>query len=357
MTLSFFLFYLRKTMNDFADYFRSLTKRTTGFKLAKVVERYADGTYKVADIASEAERRVSKTNPSEEYAVGSWVYVGSPTGGRSVIGASDVILSRAPADQKGLSASVPDHIDEEVSVAVVTRIVPDPVVLEAGGASQAAAIYGAGLLAPTYSDPGITDASAPVVTPTRVDLELVAGGAVAPGRYALNVGSARVPGAIRVNAAVLLLPEFRIDGAILFQYPHDPDSVGLRPLTAGDFAVLFMFPAWDGGQWRAGPGLGWSEANRIYNDDYMNAPDNMGRQPGSPLLTISLDARPEDGGTVLNVISVPTAADVYVPATGNVVLSNAPIATGPSAGHRLFAIAPTSDPSIAHSLFVHYRGN
>ena len=186
-------------MNEFSEYFHNLGKRQTSVKLAKVIARNDDGTYTVADIATGSQRRCSKTNPAEEYALNSWVYIGSPTGGRTVIGASDVILSRAPADQKGLSASTPDTVTEGVAGVVISKIVPDPIVLTAGGAAVAASIYGAGfLVGPSYGDPGITDNVAPVITPTRIDVSLIASAPVLGANYPLTVGNTKAPNAIQV---------------------------------------------------------------------------------------------------------------------------------------------------------------
>ena len=338
-------------MNEFSDYFHKLGKRQSAVKLAKVIARNDDGTYQVADIVTGSQRRVSKTNPAEEYAINSWVYIGSPTGGRTVIGASDVILSRAPADQKGLSGSPPDQVIEGIPGVVVSKIVPDPIILTAGGAAVAASIYGAGFLAgPSYGDPGITDNVAPVVTPTRIDVSLVASVPVVGANYPLTVGGTRAPNAIQVIAAVPLLPQYSFDGVAGFQMlTADDGSAGHWPLTTSYNPVLFRMAKWDGTAWQIGANLGWGYSVR------QSPVTDLGLRPGAAFLEISLDNTIALGGVALTIITVPTFADLYVPAAGNVVVSLAGETSGALLGFRGFVLGPAT--GTARPIFVRYRGN
>lgn len=162
-------------MNDTGQYLDDLAKRKSDIVFAQIQERNDDGTYMCVLITTKAVVRAARSNLNEEYAIGSWVLLGSPSAGRNVVGAMYMILSRAPAEQRGLSETTPDTSEEEIPSAAVLNVVPDPLILERGGDSGVLTIYGHGFRTPAvFADEHIANDVDPVVTAEVVTMTLIA---------------------------------------------------------------------------------------------------------------------------------------------------------------------------------------
>lgn len=156
-------------------------------RLAAIVERNSDGTYKVRFLLSGAIVTASKANPFDEFNTGTWVIVVQLGASGLAVGAGYSIISRAPRENRGLAAA---PLEDEILYdgAVVLSVEPHPVVLETGGPAEEVKIYGRGFLsAPSYGHAEIDDDSAPVVTPDEITLSVKATLLATPGLYELNV--------------------------------------------------------------------------------------------------------------------------------------------------------------------------
>lgn len=172
--------------------------RTTADNITATVEtRNDDGTYMVRTIAGKALRRAGKSNPTDEFAIGSRVIIAEPANTRNVIGSQPVILSRAPREQRGLSATTPSESRTGVSRAVITTVDPDPLILIAGGDAGEQVITGFGFTeAASYVDREgaavvLDNESAPIVTATKITMHVAAPSDAEPGEYAVATSGAR----------------------------------------------------------------------------------------------------------------------------------------------------------------------
>ena len=148
------------TIADVRRYLDGLVERTADVREAAITARNLDGTYVARLLKSNQTIRVSPANPNDKFVVGTWVLIGRASASGNVKGLGDVILSRAPEEQRGLSGGTIDSNSRGLFVPVVLSIDPEPITVERGGAAVAAKIYGVRLTAsPTSDDPEITIAS------------------------------------------------------------------------------------------------------------------------------------------------------------------------------------------------------
>lgn len=189
-------------VNDLQRLLDAQSRRAAGVVRAAIVRRNPDGSYRVRNVATGSERDVEKASAGDEYAPGEYVTVGSPFNARAVLGARDVILSRS-RQQRGVSETAPESAEQTITTPAIFAIDPDPVELEAGGSAVAATLHGVAFagLVPGYGDPGISNATPPIVAPNLMSLNLAAASDVEVGLYDLSVGSAVRRDAIRVVAA------------------------------------------------------------------------------------------------------------------------------------------------------------
>jgi hypothetical protein len=170
-----------------------------------------DGSYMVREVASGALLRASTSNPTDQFRIGARVTVSRPSASRTVLGAGAVIISRAPVDQKGLSASTPAVSSAFHDLALIISCDPDPLVLVAGGSPGEQTIIGRGLTeAATYEgsggrpDPALTESAAPTIEPAKVVMSISADAACPLGDF-----DARLNGAIARNALRVIAPTGR----------------------------------------------------------------------------------------------------------------------------------------------------
>jgi hypothetical protein len=202
-------------MTEFRDYFSGFARRGAQVKFARVKERNDDGTYTLVEIGSGRERRVSKASASDEFARGSWVVVGSLSSSRAVIGAGDVILSRAPKSQQGLSLSSALEALEDLSGFFIQSINPNPAVIQIGSRTAVfVSVFGEGFLdPPSYGSPDVIDNFPPVVTPTSISLGLTAGWDATPGLYSMTIEDKTISSVIQLVPRPAPPQAFLIAGA------------------------------------------------------------------------------------------------------------------------------------------------
>lgn len=227
------------------DYLDHFARRIADVVTATVEARNDDDTYMVRTIAERALLRASKSNPVDEFALGSRVLVQLPAASRNSLGAAAVITSRAPREQRGLSSTSPT--EERVSVgsaAMILSVTPDPLVLVAGGDPGEQVIVGHGLTGPAVyvgraggTDPDLTEEDPPIVTTEKVTMVISAAEASAVGVFDLEIGALRAAKAMEVRPAIIPPATPRIfvaatnGGAMLLEV--DPETLDLIAGHAG----------------------------------------------------------------------------------------------------------------------------
>lgn len=191
-------------MSETRDYLDSFARTTADVRIATVESRNDDGTYMLRYVDTQALDRAAKANPIDEFSLGSRVIVQMPSGSRTVIGSNPVIVSRAPREQRGLSATTPTATRNVYERASITGVDPDPLILERGGAAAEQVIMGFGLTtaatyeASTGDDPALTNSSAPVVTPTKVTMNIGADSDSPLGEFNVKIGNTIAKRALRI---------------------------------------------------------------------------------------------------------------------------------------------------------------
>ncbi len=234
-------------MNPTARYLEHNARTTADTVTGEILERLPNGTYKYRDIAADA-IRYATPNQGDEFAIGSRVRIDRPSASRSTIGSQDVIVTRAPREQRGLSASSATEERVGVDRAGISEVVPDPLVLVAGGDQEEQIIKGHGLSgAPTYTaavgtaptiaqlfDPEVGDDGAITTFPK-------ASGLSALGDFDLRISGERAPKAVRVVApnptSILFIPGARVYGVWPEKGTLIRQSVVLPTMTVRTFAV------------------------------------------------------------------------------------------------------------------------
>lgn len=168
---------------------RDKTFRKIGdHKQATILSRNTDGSYQYETLRTKQVGTATPANPSEDFAPGARVVVGPLAASRETPGAGTVILTRNPREQRGV-ALIPSAAATQLSRAVMTSIVPNPVRLGIGDVNpQQLVIHGLNLTgAPTYGHANIVDDSAPVITSTLITCQLVAEAGCPVGSFSLTI--------------------------------------------------------------------------------------------------------------------------------------------------------------------------
>lgn len=206
-------------------------RRAADVMYGEIKRRNRDGTYAVRDIRTNAEIRASKANPVDEFATGTWVQLARLGASGLAEGAGYVIISRAPQEQRGLS-QIPFSEENGAARPAVLGIVPSPIVLDVAGAAVAATIYGTGLLnAPTYSNGGIVNNVAPVVTPTEITVSIKANAGTPVGDHDIIVEGRTFSRAIRVKNAASVPPALYVAGVKTVGGTPEPRIYKIDPAT------------------------------------------------------------------------------------------------------------------------------
>lgn len=238
-------------MNETAEYLDHLARRTADVVLVTVVERISDRVLLAETIGQRSKIYVS-TEPGQNYKVNSRVEVALPSASRNTIGSMATAITRAPADQAGLSATTPFETEQApTATAKIFALDPDPLIIRAGGPAGEQIITGKGFTeAASYAgqgtgadDPDVTDAEAPEVTATKVTMNIAADMASPVGTFDLVLNGVRARGALRIAKP--------------------------RVATFGFFVV--------------GNGTGASELATIIDSDPLAAPHTIG-EIGAPIL-------------------------------------------------------------------------
>lgn len=188
---------------DYLDHFgRVIADNVT----ATIEEANSDGSYLVRTIGSRAVRRASPSIPGATFKKGQRVIISEPSASRNVLGAEAVIQGGAPKDQRGLAGTSPAESRTFHERPVIYSVDPDPLVLEAGGASGEQTIIGRGLTeAAVYVRrsalslaPVVANDDAPFIEPERVIMSIAADADSPLGFFSLNLGSAVARDALRI---------------------------------------------------------------------------------------------------------------------------------------------------------------
>jgi len=171
-----------------------------------IVERMPDGTYLYEDVATGA-KRYATANLRDEFTIGSRVRIDRVSASRGVIGSQDTILTRAPREQRGLSATTPAVDRQGVDRTVIMSVSPDPLVIYAGGDPGTQTFEGVGFdsQAATYvssyeggPSPELTDEDPPVTSDTSCVMNISAASDAARGDFDAIINGARAPKALRI---------------------------------------------------------------------------------------------------------------------------------------------------------------
>lgn len=192
-------------MNDTKRYLDHLTRETADTVTGKILQRNGDGTYLYKDLKDGA-RRFAAGRVGEEFAVGARVRIDRPSASRAVVGSQDVIVNRAPREQRGVSETAPIEDRDEAGRAFIISVDPDPLVLVAGGDAGTQTITGYGFdEAATYfgrgslPDPTLTDDDAPSVAPETVVMHIAADRDSPRGDFSVAVSGAIATNALRIT--------------------------------------------------------------------------------------------------------------------------------------------------------------
>ena len=180
-------------------YVGDLIGRRAETRTGHILSENADLTYEVRDTATDHIYRASRVNLSDRYAPGTAVLIGYPSGSKRMSNSGLVIMGRAPQALRNASGTTRDGETVVLAGISIARITPRPVSIPRTQ-NRALTIYGTGFtVAPTYSDAGLTNFAAPVITSTQITLSIQAGGAMAIGFYNLTLGSHQVANVIEVT--------------------------------------------------------------------------------------------------------------------------------------------------------------
>lgn len=193
-------------MNETREYLDHNAKETADSITGEIIERTADGTYRYRDVRTGAER-FATANLGDDFTPGSRVRIDSVSASRGTIGSQDTILTRAPREQRGLSATTPAEERAGAGRTVILSVSPDPLIIQAGGDPGAQTFTGIGFESQpaTYvssyeggPNPDVSDDSAPVVSDTSVAMNIVADVASPRGTFDAIVNGARARGALQI---------------------------------------------------------------------------------------------------------------------------------------------------------------
>lgn len=221
-------------MSETLDYLDRFAKVTADVVLATVTAPPTDDEYYRVELIDSRGEMLASNNVGEWFAAGSRVLVHLPSASRSVVGATAVIVSRAPREQRGLSATTPAVSRDYFDQSSVTGINPDPLVLIAGGDPETHVIMGAGLdeaaeyvgQGPTGVPPNLTNTAPPVVTPTKVTMTVAADEDSPLGNFDIVVSGVKLRGALRIEAPAPGEP----DTSVLWALGYSAESAGAAVL-------------------------------------------------------------------------------------------------------------------------------
>lgn len=217
-------------VSETRDYFDHFSKRTADTATGEIMERLPGGTYLYRDIASGAVRYATP-NRGDEFAIGSRVRIDRPSASRAVVGSQDVISSRAPREQRGLSGTTPAITRVGTDRVSIVAMDPDPLELVAGGDGGVQAFSGQGFLeAVTYVDAdgneiALVEDDAPVVTDTEIVMSVSAAIDTPRGWFDAVTTGARSRRALRVRG-----PEI-IPSLFAWTFQVAPNLLRIDPTT------------------------------------------------------------------------------------------------------------------------------
>lgn len=203
-------------MNETRKYLEHHAQETADAITGEIIERTPDGTYRYRDIRTGAER-FATANLGDDFSPGSRVRIDMVSASRGTIGSQDTILTRAPREQRGLSATTPAEERVGAGRTVILSVSPDPLIIHAGGDPGEQTFTGIGFESQpaTYvssyvggPDPVVTDDSAPVVSDTSVAMSIAADVDSPRGDFDAIVNGARARKALRILRPPPFAPEW-----------------------------------------------------------------------------------------------------------------------------------------------------
>jgi hypothetical protein len=183
-------------MTAFDEYFKKRDRKTSDVVTGKIAQRLDNGQYLCTKITDESEVIASKANPNDEFVTGSWVILSYLGASGLATGGGWVILTRAPQEQRGVSATVP--LNDEEGGTSVTMSSFDPIsVFQDEVVPGDLHIYGSGFEdPPTYDDPEITSLPVPDISSGEIVAHILATSLAALGWHDVTVA----PGVVASEA-------------------------------------------------------------------------------------------------------------------------------------------------------------
>lgn len=225
-------------MDETRDYLDHLARRTADVVTCTIESVNDDGTYMVRTIGSRALRRAAPAT-NDRYKAGERVEVSRPSATRNVIGSDDVIVSRAPREQRGLSGTTPAEERRTTTRATIISVVPDPLEIEEDGDPGTQTFTGLGFDSQpvTYvashaggPAPDLTNASAPVTSDTSCVMHVSADVGSPRGDFDAVINGVRARRALRIKRPPPFSPEY---GFFVLADSDTDELVSVAPIPAG----------------------------------------------------------------------------------------------------------------------------